>query len=66
MDEHLARNAANVEARPAERAHLDQCHGEVVEPVVDDRVSRSGADDAEIEMTHPAIVPARARSVTAR
>jgi hypothetical protein len=60
VDQHLARNTANVEARPAERAHLHQCHSEVVEPIVDDRVSRSGTDDAEIEMTHPAIVPAHA------
>jgi hypothetical protein len=37
----------------------------VIEPRVDDRVARSGADNAEIEMTHPAIVPA-CRSVTAR
>ncbi len=39
MDEHLARNAADVEAGAAEGAHLDQRDTEVVEPVVDDRVA---------------------------
>ena len=59
MDEHLARNAANVEAGAAKGAHLDQRDTEMVEPVVDDRVAGACADDAEVKVTHPAIVPAQ-------
>ena len=58
MDEHLAGNTANVEARPAERAHFDQSHAEMVKPRVDDGVSGAGADDAEVKVPHLAIVPA--------
>ena len=65
VDEHLAGNAANIEAGPAERAHFDQGHAQMVKPVVDDGVSGSGADDAEVKVPHPAIVPARS-SVTVR
>jgi hypothetical protein len=59
MDEHLAGDAANVEARPAERTHFDQSHAQLVKSVIDDGVSGAGADDAEVKVTHPAIVPAR-------
>ena len=59
VNEHLAGNAANIEAGPAEGSHLDQRNAEVVEPVVDDRISGSGADDAEVKVPHPAIVPAQ-------
>ena len=58
MDEHLAGNAANVEAGTAERAHFDQSHVQMVEPVIDDGVSGAGADDAEVKVPHTAIVPA--------
>ena len=65
VDEHLAGNAADIEAGPTERPHFDQCHAQLVKPVVDDGVSGSGADDAEVKVPHPAIVPAH-HSVTVR
>jgi hypothetical protein len=58
MDEHLARNAANIEAGPAKSSHLDQRNAEMVEPFVDDRVPGPGPDDAQIKVRHAAIVPA--------
>jgi hypothetical protein len=58
IDEHLARNAANVEAGSTESTHLDNRDIEVVKPVVDDRVSGPGADNAKVEVPHAAIVPA--------
>jgi hypothetical protein len=65
VDEHLAGNAADIEACATECAHFDQGNAQLVEPVVDDGVSGSGADDAEVKVPHLAIVPARC-SVTVR
>ena len=61
MDEHLAGNAADVEASPAKGSHLDERNTEVVEPLVDDRISGTGTDDAEVEVPHSDIVPANPR-----
>ncbi len=51
VDEHLRRDAADVDARAAELAVLDDGDVEVVELGSGDRVPRSGADDDEIVMT---------------
>ena len=48
MDEHLRRDAADVEARAAELAVLDDGDVEVVELRSGDRVARPGADDDEV------------------
>ena len=58
IDQHLAGNATDVEARPAESAHLDDCDIEMVKPFIDDRVTGPGADNAKVKMPHVAIVPA--------
>src|SRR3954451_4608819 len=60
INQHLAGNATNVEAGPAESAHLDDCDVEMVKPLIDDRVTGSGADNAKVKMPHVAIVPAGA------
>ena len=52
VDVHLRRDAADVEARAAEDAVLDDRDVEVVEAVVDDGVARAGTDDDEIVMAH--------------
>jgi hypothetical protein len=46
IDEHFAGNASNVQAGSPEGSHLDDRDGQVVKSLVDDRVSRSGANNA--------------------
>ena len=62
VDVHLGRDAADVEAGAAEGPALDQRDAPVVEAFVEDRVARSAADDAQVEVSglgHAPMVPGR-------
>ena len=62
VDVHLGGDAADVEAGAAERPALDQRDAPVVEPLIGDRVGRSAADDAQVDVSglrHAPMVPAR-------
>jgi hypothetical protein len=61
IDEHLGRDAADVQAGAAERALLQDRDGPVGEPLVDDRVARAGADHREVEVGHLLILPSVTR-----
>ena len=50
VDQHLGRDAPDVQARAAEGAALDDRHVPVVEAVIENAVARAGSDDAEIEV----------------
>jgi len=57
VDEHLRRDAADVEARAAEGTILEQCDALVGEAGVDDGVPGSTADDREVVVRHGSILP---------
>ena len=52
VHEHLGGDAADVEAGAAERPVLDERHVEVLEPRVEERVARAGADDDQVVVPH--------------
>jgi hypothetical protein len=52
VHEHLRGDAADVEAGAAERSVLDERHVEVLEPRVEERVARTGADDDQVVVPH--------------
>ena len=52
VDVHLGRDAADVQAGPAEHPVLDDRHVHVREPFVRDRVAGAGADDDEVVVGH--------------
>ena len=52
VHEHLRGDAADVEAGAAERPVLDERHVEVLEPRVEERVARAGADDDQVVVPH--------------
>ena len=52
MHEHLGGDAADVEAGAAERPVLDERHVQVLEPRVEERVARAGADDDQVVVPH--------------
>ena len=52
VHEHLGGDAADVEAGATERPVLDERHVEVLEPRVEERVARAGADDDQVVVPH--------------
>jgi hypothetical protein len=58
VDQHLARDATNVEADASKRAAFHHGNLQIRQPPTGDGVRRSAANNAQIKMLHVLIVPA--------